>query len=51
VYSEELELKIDTCEDTDLYKVTQSDYFGQKSKAYPDFDYYHGKCPKNLHLR
>ncbi len=44
-HAEELELKIDTDEDKGLYKVTQSDYFGQKSKVYPDFDCYYGKHP------
>jgi len=42
-HDEELELKIDAGEDTGLYKVTQSDCLGPKSKVYPDFDYYHGK--------
>ena len=44
-HAEELELKVDTTEVTGLYKVTQSDYFGQKSKVYPDFDYYYDRHP------
>lgn len=44
-HAEELELKIDASEDTGLYKVTQSDYFGRKSKVYPDFDYYFDRHP------
>jgi hypothetical protein len=44
-HAEELELKIDTSEDTGLYKVTQSDYFGPKFKVYPDFDYYYDNHP------
>jgi hypothetical protein len=42
-HAEELELKVDTSEDTGLYKVIQSDCFGPKSKIYPDFDYYFDK--------
>lgn len=42
-HAEELELKIDASVDTGLYKVTQSTYFGPKSKVYPDFDYYYDK--------
>jgi hypothetical protein len=44
-HAEELELKVDANEDVGLYKVTQSDYFGPKSKVYPDFDYYYDKHP------
>ncbi len=45
-HDEELELKIDTDEDAGLYKVTPSDYFGPKSKVYPDFDYCHDQHPE-----
>ena len=44
-HAEELELKIDTNEDASLYKVTRSEYFGQRSKVYPDFDYYYDRHP------
>jgi hypothetical protein len=44
-HAEELELVINVTENTGLYKVTQSDYFGPKSKVYPDFDHYHDKHP------
>lgn len=40
-HAEELELKVNTSEDMGSYKVTRSDYFGPKSKVYPDFDYYY----------
>jgi hypothetical protein len=46
-HAEELELKIDTSEEASSYKVTQSDHFGPKSKAYPDFDYYFGRHPES----
>lgn len=42
-HAEELELKRDSSEDGDVYKVAQSDCFGPKSKVYPDFDYYYDK--------
>jgi hypothetical protein len=42
-HAEELELKIDACEDDGAYKATRSDCFGPKSTVYPDFDYYYDK--------
>ena len=38
-HPEELELKIDTHTDLDRYKITRSEFFGPKSKEYPDYNY------------
>jgi hypothetical protein len=46
-HAEELELKVDTSEDASSYKVTRSEYFGPKSKVYPDFDYYFALHPED----